>query len=104
MTDLFALLDQTKVMILDDCEAINIQVVDVDEQCVHGIGEETGENYIIKFDEIDVNTTMFYAETLIDEKDYQEDGRIRLEAKLLFNTHLNTNPQILLDLLKSIKN
>lgn len=51
-----------------DHEAVRIDMVDNDEQEAYCIGEESGEQYCIAFDEFDIDNAIFYELVAIDAK------------------------------------
>lgn len=61
-----AILAETAVMDLNEEETVLIAYIDYDDRVVHAIGEYTGENYSINFDEIDVATVNFCKLTKIE--------------------------------------
>lgn len=102
MVNLVALINSSNIMIMDDCEAIKLETGLDENNYIYGIGEESGNSYRIHIDEIDVNTTMFYQETLINSEDFGEYADIRENAKQLFNKLLDKDPQKMLEQLKTI--
>lgn len=57
---------QSAVYVPADCEGIRIDVVEVDEELFHGHGEESGAEYTVTFEEVDLKHDLFYALTLVD--------------------------------------
>ena len=43
-----------------DSEGIRIDMVDDEEGFIHGTGEESGEDYLIAYNEIDLDEAMWY--------------------------------------------
>ena len=71
MKTIEAILAETAVMDLNEEETVLIAYIDHNARVVHaiGIGEYTGENYSINFDDIDVATVNFYKLTKIETED-----------------------------------
>ena len=47
-------------------EAINIRAVVVEDEVFYGAGEESGQEYSIYFEDVDIKNDMFYKLTLMD--------------------------------------
>ena len=70
------LASQAAIYIPADCEGIRIDYWDTEsaaldeedtpEYYIYGTGEESGEEYRIAFDEVDLDADMFYKLTLMD--------------------------------------
>ncbi len=102
MANLVALINSANVMVMDDCEAIKIETSVSEDNYIYGTGEESGESYRIHIDEVDVNTTLFYQESLINNEDFGQFADIRETVKQLFNKLLDKDPQKMLEQLKTI--
>lgn len=101
MTTISNMLANATTMILEDSEAIQIIATFNDEKYVLGQGEETGESYKILFDEIDIETTIFYRSSMMNTNEYTPANIALCEnAKLLFTKLLAENPRKLLKTLE----
>ncbi len=63
--DVEKLATEAYVYIPEDREAITIRATVVEEEMIYGTGEETGDEYAISFEEVDIKNDMFYKLTLI---------------------------------------
>lgn len=104
MSTLTNILANATTIILENTEAIQIVAIMSDEKYVLGQGEETGETYQISFDEIDLETTMFYRSGLMNNNEYTpENMELCDKAKELFYKLLSKNPRNVLKALKFLE-
>ena len=76
ITKLIALVSRSAVYIQDGSEGIRINYwqtdsdleagLEPDELCFYGTGEESGEEYMISYSDIDLEKDMFYELKLVD--------------------------------------
>lgn len=59
-----SILARTAVYVPEDCEGIRIAYCD--DEMFYGIGEETGEEYALEYEEVDLEKDMFYELKLVD--------------------------------------
>lgn len=60
-------MDAAAVYIPFNCEAIRITACDFDQECMYGVGEESGEDIQIWFDDVDLDSDMFYKLVLMED-------------------------------------
>lgn len=80
ITKLIALVSRSAVYIQEGSEGIRINYwqteddleagLEPDELCFYGTGEESGEEYMIQYTDIDLENDMFYELKLVDTADF----------------------------------
>jgi len=90
----------SNIIIIGDQEAV-IFMCEADEESFLATGEESGEEYKIMYDEIDINTTFFYGLKLLDSKDFGNDAEKRKQARELFEKMLDNNVEQVLSVLSN---
>ena len=88
----------SNIIIMGDQEAI-IFIGEADEESFLATGEESGEEYKIMYDELDINTTFFYGLKLLNSKDFGDDAEKRKQARELFEKMLDNNVEQVLSVL-----
>jgi hypothetical protein len=74
MTDLEkiqAMIEAAYLYIPYDHEALRINYVDTDAGTFHTTGEESGDDIVMTFSEVDLERDMFYSLKLLDLKDVE---------------------------------
>lgn len=81
-----AMVQASNVIILADSnmEAVIVNCMVDEDEAFLATGEESGEEYKILLDEVNVDTTLFYALKLLDPKDFGDEADKRKEARDLF--------------------
>jgi hypothetical protein len=98
-----AMVQASNVICMDDLEPVIFTCME-DADSFLATGEESGEEYKISLDEVNVDTTIFYALKLLDPKDFGEDADKRKEARDLFEKLLNENVDSLISALHLVEN
>lgn len=62
---LVKIIEQATVYVQEESEPIKIDGVDYEYQVLYGVGEYSGEDYRVEFDDINLSTDKFYKLTLI---------------------------------------
>jgi hypothetical protein len=66
-----AMIDASYLYIPYDSEALRINYVDTDAGTFHTTGEESGDDIVMTFSEVDLERDMFYSLKLLDFKDIE---------------------------------
>lgn len=101
-----AMVESSNVIILADSnmEAVIVNCMVDEDEAFLATGEESGEEYKILLDEVNVDTTIFYALKMLDPKDFGEDADKRKKARDLFEKLLNENVDSLISALHLVEN
>jgi hypothetical protein len=101
-----AMVESSNVIVLADSnmEAVIVNCMVDEDEAFLATGEESGEEYKISLDEVNVDTTIFYALKMLDPKDFGEDADKRKEARDLFEKLLNENVDSLISALHLVEN
>ena len=73
----------SNVIILVDMEPV-IFSCEADDESFLATGEESGEEYKISYEEVNLDTTFFYGLKLLNPKDFGNDAEKRNQARELF--------------------
>ena len=84
------MVENSNVIILADAnmEAVIFNCMEGDKEFL-ATGEESGEEYKISLDEVNVDTTIFYALKMLNPKDFGSDAEKRSIARSLFDAMLD---------------
>lgn len=100
-----AMVQNSNVIILSDSnmEAVIFNCMEDDDSFL-ATGEESGEEYKITLEEVNVDTTIFYSLKMLDPKDFGDEADKRKEARDLFDKLLNENVDSLISALHLVEN
>ena len=88
----------SNIIIMGEQEAV-IFMCEADEESFLATGEESGEEYKIMYDEIDIDTTFFYGLKLLNPNDFGKDSEKRKQARELFEKMLDGDVDKMLSIL-----